>query len=193
MVISIGQPVTMESSTIQYFIHHLFLPPKLPQEDDYDAAKETKLLQCISEALRDFKPLVDEESENVAQRMLNTIKNLISVRDAGGILNAQRLENALQNLDDGNFPLSNSKPQATNYNQVHMFPSTSKLRTPPFLFTSLAIKLFSKLLKFPHSTSRSCPRQVELRGPFQPQLLLSNEMRLTTLLLLPRMLRLWLR
>lgn len=43
-------PTYAHSPTFKYMAHHVFLPPKLPQKDDYHASYEHGLLCAIVDA-----------------------------------------------------------------------------------------------------------------------------------------------
>ena len=64
------QVVTMHSMSLQatlYFFHHVILPPKLPQADDWKAEYEDTLLGMTVEALQTFGKAVQIEQPQVTR------------------------------------------------------------------------------------------------------------------------------
>ena len=60
----------MHSTSLQatlYFFHHVILPPKLPQADDWKAEYEDALLGMTEEALQMFGKAVKIEQPQVAR------------------------------------------------------------------------------------------------------------------------------
>lgn len=96
-------PETMELShgAIMYLIHHIFLPPELPQEDDFNSHYENLLLDTIFQALLDFKHCVTRDQHGIVDLVIVMISNLKTVRECSssdGSLSEEKLENALKNL-----------------------------------------------------------------------------------------------
>lgn len=61
------------SQDMLYLFHHLFLPPKLPQEDDYGVDCDILLIDVVVDALRSFKlyfSAVDAEVIGLASTMI---------------------------------------------------------------------------------------------------------------------------
>ncbi|EER36939.1 conserved hypothetical protein [Histoplasma capsulatum H143] len=105
-------PETMELShgAIMYLIHHIFLPPELPQEDDFNSHYENLLLDTIFQALLDFKHCVTRDQHGIVDLVIVMISNLKTVRECSssdGSLSEEKLENALKNLcnNGGMVPL----------------------------------------------------------------------------------------
>lgn len=88
-----------------YVIHHVFLPPRLPLEDDFDPQHEGILLDCISDALERFKAISGHDEELVVQTVLPMIENLISVRDVAGTISESKLQSVLRQLHDNGTAL----------------------------------------------------------------------------------------
>ncbi|KAF2461227.1 hypothetical protein BDY21DRAFT_296292 [Lineolata rhizophorae] len=42
---------------LKYIFHHVFLPPRLPQQDDNDRYADLALVECVKKSLREFKQL----------------------------------------------------------------------------------------------------------------------------------------
>lgn len=86
---------------IMYMIHHVFLPPQLPQEDDFDPQHEKTLLDTISDALRVFKADAGYSLKGVIESISDMMGNLRIVRDDSGAISEEKLESALRKLPHG--------------------------------------------------------------------------------------------
>ena len=86
---------------MNYLIHHVFLPPQLPQEDDYSAEHDTALLRAVMDALEDFKHHVPEEQIKHAECVISMLSITDRVRDKtsiDGSIDPQFFKNTLKNL-----------------------------------------------------------------------------------------------
>ncbi|CAG8972326.1 hypothetical protein HYALB_00001729 [Hymenoscyphus albidus] len=92
---------------ITYMIHHTFLPPNVPQEDDFDPRNEETLLCTLSDALQQFKAAAGSSEQGVLESISTMISNLRSVREDSGAISEANLERALQKLSEkgGVMPL----------------------------------------------------------------------------------------
>ncbi|KUJ21678.1 uncharacterized protein LY89DRAFT_637548 [Mollisia scopiformis] len=66
-------------AAIQYLINHVFLPPRLPQEDDSKAQHESLLINITIDALSKFKVHVNnDQSDNITSvlQMMIVLKNI---------------------------------------------------------------------------------------------------------------------
>src|ERR1700683_2651651 len=69
---------------VTYLIHHLFLPPKLPQEDDSSSACTQALLQHVTASAADFLEVLCRQNADIGilrrwctlQKMLKSMKAL---------------------------------------------------------------------------------------------------------------------
>jgi hypothetical protein len=91
----------MEPSAIRYIIDHVFLPPKLPQKDDYNADYERRLVHCVRDSLQSFGALVGDEAHSAVTLVADTITNLLFIRDEDGTLSQDKLELILQRSSKG--------------------------------------------------------------------------------------------
>ncbi|KAJ8133115.1 hypothetical protein O1611_g499 [Lasiodiplodia mahajangana] len=57
----------MQKSTMEYIINHVFLPPQLPQEDDYSLANESWLLRLALRALYQFESILQKDQADAAE------------------------------------------------------------------------------------------------------------------------------
>ena len=83
---------------IVYMIHHIFLPPELPQEDDFDPQHERILLDTTSDALRMFKTAAEYGQRDIIESIRAMIDNLRILRDDSGAIDSGKFESALQEL-----------------------------------------------------------------------------------------------
>ncbi|KLJ08813.1 hypothetical protein EMPG_15752 [Blastomyces silverae] len=95
---------------IMYLIHHIFLPPKLPQEDDFNLNHENVLLGTVYQALNDFRDCVTHDQDGIVDSVIAMITNLKTVRECSssdGSVSEERLEKALENIcsNGGMVPL----------------------------------------------------------------------------------------
>jgi hypothetical protein len=58
-------PLSLEATL--YLFHHIVLPPKLPQADDWKVEHENALLDMTVEALRTFGKAVRNEQPQIAR------------------------------------------------------------------------------------------------------------------------------
>ena len=90
---------------IMYMIHHTFLPPELPQEDDFDPQYESILLDTTSDALQMFKAVAEYGQQDIIESVRAMIGNLRISRDDSGAINEGKFESALRELPErGMFP-----------------------------------------------------------------------------------------
>jgi hypothetical protein len=68
---------TFTLKELEFFIHHLFLPPRLPQKDDHDANLDKALLQLVVLGLESFANHVSREKAPTVQRAVESIQFLI--------------------------------------------------------------------------------------------------------------------
>ncbi|ROW09287.1 hypothetical protein VPNG_05843 [Cytospora leucostoma] len=91
--------------TLEFFRHHLFLHPGLPQQDDHNSGLESALLQLVHEALEQFGGLVPEEQRPTVRYVASAISQLIDTRNANdGFVNEERLFEALNRMCEEDSP-----------------------------------------------------------------------------------------
>ncbi|KAJ9257552.1 hypothetical protein DTO195F2_5534 [Paecilomyces variotii] len=82
-----------------YLFHHVFLPPKLPQSDDYDASCELILLDSVINSLQKFRALVPNQHRQVLGPVITMVARLREIRGSHGDVSEGKLKEALQKLD----------------------------------------------------------------------------------------------
>jgi hypothetical protein len=88
----------LPSGAIMYLIRHIFLPPKLPHEDDFDSEYETILLDTTVDVLSKCKGCVTYGQNGIIDSVIAMITNLRTVRDSFGAVSEGKLGNALRDL-----------------------------------------------------------------------------------------------
>lgn len=66
----------METEALRYLIHHIVLPPKLPQEDDWSASNERALLNHTVRAFRDLHNTLAVEHPEAAQQIASVVDTI---------------------------------------------------------------------------------------------------------------------
>jgi hypothetical protein len=82
-----------------YLFHHVFLPPKLPQEDDYDPGCEMLLLDMVINALREFRDQVTSQPAGIVTAVITMVARLRGTCGFHGDVNEAELKKALVKLD----------------------------------------------------------------------------------------------
>lgn len=88
----------MEPIQVEFFINHLFLPPKLPQSDDHDPELDTALLRLVKEALVGFGSFISDDQKTTLKNVFEAVSCLFVSRDSNGDVNKERLLRLLRHL-----------------------------------------------------------------------------------------------
>lgn len=80
---------------LMYMIHHVFLPPCTPQQDDYSPKNEIILLDTVSEAIKAFGECAGDDQKDIIQFIGYMMDYLRKVRDASGEISEVELGRAL--------------------------------------------------------------------------------------------------
>jgi hypothetical protein len=89
------------AAAVSYLVHHVALPPKLPQSDDFTAEHERCLLKTTLRALHDLKASVTSKHQKTATYAIATIENLQRSQDNEGNISALALRKLLDELASG--------------------------------------------------------------------------------------------
>jgi hypothetical protein len=81
-----------EPQTLQYVINNVFLPPKLPQEDDTTPMNEVGMLEILSGSLEEFRQYVDHDAVDMAKKMVDEL--VLMLED--GTINEARLSEIMK-------------------------------------------------------------------------------------------------
>ncbi len=80
-------------------IHYIFLPPQLPDKDDFSAEYDTILLDTTIRSLLKFKGFLTQDQLIVIDSVIAAITNLRAVRDSNGNVSEEKLASTLRDLD----------------------------------------------------------------------------------------------
>jgi hypothetical protein len=86
--------LSMTASAAAYLIHHVVLPPRLPQKDDYDATHEHCLIDAVVCALQDLQEHVGDQDQDLKCLLTSAVRaitNLADSRDEHGDVSEIRL------------------------------------------------------------------------------------------------------
>ncbi|KAL4951222.1 hypothetical protein BDW69DRAFT_42194 [Aspergillus filifer] len=96
-------PVTsypvMSPAALVYLYHHMFLPPKLPQEDDYDPDLDKALLDMVIHALHGFATHLTGYEHEVIECVTAMVTRLNEVHGLQGDVDEVKLKKALETLE----------------------------------------------------------------------------------------------
>jgi hypothetical protein len=96
-----GLPMTAGAAA--YLIHHVVLPPRLPQKDDYDATHEHCLIDAVICALQDLQEHVGDQDQDLKCLLTSAVRaitNLADSRDEHGDVSEIRLLAVFKKLAD---------------------------------------------------------------------------------------------
>jgi hypothetical protein len=85
---------------LEYIITHVFLPPKIPQEDDHNPKQDLALIEGCKAALRLFQahlPCRESEQWKVSILMLS---KMLELRNPSGDIQAEKVGLSLEAMKD---------------------------------------------------------------------------------------------
>ncbi|KAK8112290.1 uncharacterized protein PG998_008747 [Apiospora kogelbergensis] len=88
-------PSDLSVTSLLFFFHHVFLPPKLPTGDDYSPTYENILIGFVQGCLTAFAQTVPESTRNIVFEACTTLRILSHLRDNHGHLHEDALRKAL--------------------------------------------------------------------------------------------------
>jgi hypothetical protein len=91
---------SLNKSEAEYIVHHLVLPPQLPQEDDWTQRHCDCILQFVDQVFSDYS----NHEENATHEFLVPIREMVHrVTEVmpGGVLNADACADTLEKLSIG--------------------------------------------------------------------------------------------
>lgn len=120
------QPANLTLEANLYLFHHIFLPPKLPQADDYSPSFEINILDYVVNALRAFGSHVPSQEATIFTTITTMISRLRDICTFPDGINEKELEKALKELDQqGEMSLMNfscslclTKSQVVSYRSM---------------------------------------------------------------------------
>jgi hypothetical protein len=98
-----SQP-SLERAELEYLIHHIFLPPKLPQKSDSAIKMDGTLTKQVLEALRQFKAIGDERVAANVDKCIFFMQKMLQCKGPNGFLLAASVEAQMGEMEhDGEF------------------------------------------------------------------------------------------
>ena len=86
----------------RYIIHHVFLPPQLPQQDDFAPELDDALVDLVASSLQEFHSL--QGNNGTVDAVISMARNFRTVHNEFGRIAHARLEETLVRLsEDGTF------------------------------------------------------------------------------------------
>lgn len=74
-----------------YLVNHVFLPPKLPQQNDFDASLDANLVHVVIDSLSQFEQILSLKPHSDVGVVQAAISNLQQVRGRTGALDEVQL------------------------------------------------------------------------------------------------------
>jgi hypothetical protein len=93
-----GKPATMTKANLEYLVHHIFLPTKLPGGDDSSAENEILMVNLVLDTLVRFMGECTLEDETAIKACVAMIKGLQISKSAQGSLSANGAQEVLRQL-----------------------------------------------------------------------------------------------
>lgn len=93
--------MSLSHEAITYIIHHVVLPPQLPDKWDDDHSHEQDLLEVVIASLEDLRESCGEEHLKTVGFAISTITHLVQCREDSGHISQARLKKALADLSNG--------------------------------------------------------------------------------------------
>ncbi|KAJ5556707.1 hypothetical protein N7494_000622 [Penicillium frequentans] len=100
----LSYPNKVSPDAVSYFFHHVFLPPRIPQGDDYDSENEILLLDEVIHALEDFSSRYSAVTSTALHPLITMITRLKIIIESNGSIDEAQLGQAVDDLDkNGGF------------------------------------------------------------------------------------------
>jgi hypothetical protein len=89
-----------KQGALLYIFNHIFLPPKLPQNDDSNIAASNALMEKCLTSLEHFQSFIPEDTRSGLPACIRMIRGTLDLRDDNGTLLAERLDTAMTGLNE---------------------------------------------------------------------------------------------
>ena len=100
------QADTKMATNLLYVIHHVFLPPDLPQADDSNPLNDVALINVLLAALRAFEAICPSQERGKWKACVKMLEAMLAMKDQLGDLVAEKLLQRLRATRDEGMPLS---------------------------------------------------------------------------------------
>lgn len=114
-----NKPITAAYSLL-YIINHIFLPPKLPQEDNTDIMEDLALTEEFRAALESFMAHLPPEDRLEWASCAKMLSRILETRDPCGDMLVENVKMSLGQMTSGGRP---NPDRATDYAHSHRYPS----------------------------------------------------------------------
>lgn len=88
----------IDTTLDMYLFYHVFLPPKLPQEDDYNPKYDNVLLDKVIGALRNFSCYAPSQDASILDTATRAVSRLRDIAGSQGDVNEEKLKKAIEQL-----------------------------------------------------------------------------------------------
>ena len=82
---------------LMFLIHHVFLPPKLPQQDDSTPSLDRFLIEVVQNAVQEFTKVMPSDY-TAKDDILMAIQSLLDVLTPGGSVDEKQLIQLLERM-----------------------------------------------------------------------------------------------
>jgi hypothetical protein len=89
---------SLSSNELEYIIHHVFLPPKLPNGDDASPGNELRLIELVRDSLIAFLPKVDPSSHQAIDSVVALMINMYTATSLDGYLQEDGVRAVLKQI-----------------------------------------------------------------------------------------------
>ena len=86
---------------LEYIINHVFLPPKLPHQDDSGVEETNALIKTVLATTNVFQNHLSEQERSGWISCMKMMRNMIELKDRSGHLMAEKLQLALREMSEG--------------------------------------------------------------------------------------------
>jgi hypothetical protein len=93
--------VTTAAYSLLYSINHIFLPPKLPQEDDADITEDLALTEECRAALESFVAHLPPEEHSKWATCREMLRRMLEIRDPCGDILVENVKTSLEQMTSG--------------------------------------------------------------------------------------------
>jgi len=90
--------------TLQYIITHVFLPPKLPQEDDRNSNQDSALIEECRAASRSFRARLPGRERQRWLAPILMLSKMLELRDTSGDMLSEKVELSLEAMKATGMP-----------------------------------------------------------------------------------------
>jgi hypothetical protein len=89
-----------QAQSLSCIINHVFLPPKLPQEDDSGVVKDSALIVECKAALEAFQAHLPSHECRRWAACIRMLRKMLELRDPSGDMISEKVEATLESMAD---------------------------------------------------------------------------------------------